>query len=144
MALSNSIYKEGEWERGGKKPKPQSRGNLAPFGQMVRAEPSWIGYWPNWNHICVLFSSDARAGWLAGAGEKSPSAKMRRCENPPEGSEGFQHLPGCRCCCPGVRCGQLVAAAALRLPFLGGNDHGERIPPNSVAEAWENTLPLSS
>lgn len=66
--------------RGGKTPNPQTKQSLAAFGQMVRAEHSWICYCPNWNHIGVLFSGGARDALRGGAGRRAPLQKCRAVE----------------------------------------------------------------
>lgn len=90
------IRKE-DGKRGEKAPKPQTKQSFSPFGQMVRAEPSWIGYCPNWNHIGVLFSGDARDALRDGAargGEKSPTAEMQSCEKSSRRLRGIPAPPG--------------------------------------------------
>lgn len=70
--------------------------------------------------ITFVYCSQAMLGLgLAGAEDKSPTAKMQCCENPPEGYEGFQHLLGyCRCPCgPLLPRGQTRADTSQLHPF---------------------------
>lgn len=84
MALSNSIHKKGEWEGGKKSPSPKPNRALLPLDR-------WRGlnlheFVIDLIEITFVYCSQAMLGMgLAGAGEKSRTAKMRHCENPPEG-----------------------------------------------------------
>lgn len=110
-------------------------------GQMVWAEPSWICYWSNWNHICVLLSYYARKGeefkpCQYKNAELWKSYRRQRGRKMPEPLGSF--LPSEQTMVdPGSDMGRHLTAVASSFSFPSGGSCREGLVSNRIPWAWE-------